>query len=164
MSGCERKQTLASVERFTTEALREIESDVMGASERAASLEREIFEALRQEVVGEVDAVRAIADRVGDLDALASLAHVARREAWVRPEVHAGESLEIRGGRHPVVESILRARGADDFVPNDCDLDPAATQVCTLGIQLYRPTLSRLGRVAVSSKMDLVGIPTSRDP
>ncbi|MED5262939.1 MAG: DNA mismatch repair protein MutS [Myxococcota bacterium] len=153
----ERKQTLASVERFTTEGLREIESDVMGASERAASLEREIFEGLRREVVGEVDAVREVADRIGDLDALASLAHVARREAWVRPEVHAGESLEIRGGRHPVVESILRSRGADDFVPNDCDLDPGSIQVCLLTGPNMSGKSTYLRQVALIALMAQVG-------
>lgn len=128
----ERKQTLANVERFTTEALREVESKVMGASERAAKLEREIFEKLRTAVCLESEAIREIASRVATLDALASLAEVARRNRWIRPEVDQTEGLEIRGGRHPVVESLLGRQGMDGFVPNDTDLDPAGRQILLL--------------------------------
>jgi DNA mismatch repair protein MutS len=128
----ERKQTLASVERFTTEALREVESKVMGANERAAKLEREIFESLRQSVCLESEAIREAAIRVAILDALASLAEVARRNRWVRPEVDLGESLDIKGGRHPVVESVLGRQGSDGFVPNDTKLDPGGRQILLL--------------------------------
>jgi DNA mismatch repair protein MutS len=128
----ERKQTLASVERFTTEALREVESKVMGANERAAKLEREVFEGLREAVCLETEAIREAADRVATLDALGSLAEVARHKRWIRPEVHAGESLEIKAGRHPVVESVLGRQGSDGFVPNDTRLDPSGTQILLL--------------------------------
>jgi len=128
----ERKQTLASVERYTTEALREVESKVMGANERAAKLEREIFESLRQAVCQASDEIREAADRVATLDALASLAEVARRKRWVRPDVDNSECLEIKGGRHPVVESVLGRQGIDGFVPNDTRLDPAEQQILLL--------------------------------
>ena len=128
----ERKQTLASVERFTTEALREVEATVMGASERAAALEREIFESLRQAVVAHAEAIRRAADGVATLDALGSLAEVARREGWVKPEVNDGEALVIRGGRHPVVEAFLRRGNSDGFVPNDTRLDCRGTRILLL--------------------------------
>lgn len=128
----ERKQTLASVERYTTDALREVESKVMGANERAAKFEREIFESLREEVCRASDAVREAANRVATLDALASLAEVARRNRWVRPEVDNSECLEIKGGRHPVVESVLGRQGSDGFVPNDTRLDPSGQQILLL--------------------------------
>ncbi|MCB9722980.1 MAG: DNA mismatch repair protein MutS [Spirochaetaceae bacterium] len=128
----ERKQTLASVERFTTEALRDVESKVMGANERAAKLEREIFESLREAVCRAAPEIREAADRVATLDALASLAEAARRKRWTRPAVDESESLEIRGGRHPVVESVLGRRGSDGFVPNDTRLDPAGQQILLL--------------------------------
>ncbi len=128
----ERKQTLASVERYTTEALREVESKVMGASERAAQLEREIFEAIREAVCKESAAIREAANRVATLDALASLAEVARRNRWVRPEVDNGEGLDIKGGRHPVVETVLGRQGSDGFVPNDTKLDPSGRQILLL--------------------------------
>ncbi len=128
----ERKQTLASVERFTTDALREVESGVMGANERAAALEREIFDSLRRAVVESADAIRRSAEAVANLDALTSLAEVARRGGWVRPEVDAGEALAIRGGRHPVVEALLRRENSDGFVPNDTELDCQATRILLL--------------------------------
>jgi DNA mismatch repair protein MutS len=128
----ERKQTLASVERFSTDALREVESKVMGANERAAALEREIFESLRLAVVDAAACIRSAAEVVADLDALASLAEVARRERWVRPLVDESECIEIRAGRHPVVEGTLRSRSADGFVPNDTQLDCSGTQIMLL--------------------------------
>ncbi len=128
----ERKQTLASVERFTTEALREVEGNVMGANERAAALEREIFDSLREAVVRAADAIRNAAEAVAHLDALMSLAEVARREGWVKPEVDDGEVLSIQGGRHPVVEALLRRGSSDGFVPNDTELDCEATRILLL--------------------------------
>ena len=128
----DRKQTLASVERYTTDALREVESKVMGANERAAKFEREIFESVREAVCREVDAIRDAADRVASLDALASLAEVARRKRWTRPEIDNSEGLEIKGGRHAVVESVLGRQGSDGFVPNDTRLDPSGQQILLL--------------------------------
>jgi len=128
----ERKQTLANAERFTTPELREMERSVAGAHERAAALERALFEALRQQVLGHARAIRAAADAVAELDALQSLAEVARRDGWVRPVVESGERLEIAGGRHPVVEAQLLLRGEGPFVPNDTELDPESAQLLLL--------------------------------
>jgi DNA mismatch repair protein MutS len=66
---------------------------------------------------------------VGTLDALQSLAEVARRDGWVRPGIDESEGLVIRAGRHPVVERLIARSGADDFVPNDCELDPTGTRI-----------------------------------
>jgi DNA mismatch repair protein MutS len=128
----ERKQTLAGAERFTTSELREVESRVLGAHERAAALEREIFAAVRAQLLEHGAPIRAAADAVAELDALASLAEVSRRDGWTRPQVDAGERLEIRGGRHPVVEPLLHARGGEEFVPNGTELDPAECQLLLL--------------------------------
>lgn len=128
----ERKQTLANAERFTTPALREVEQTVRGGTERAAALEREVFEQVRQATLTHADGIRASAEAVASLDALASLAEVARRDGWVRPEVDSGESIEIRAGRHPVVEPLLLARRGDEFVPNDADLDTTTRQLLVL--------------------------------
>ncbi len=124
----ERKQTLANAERFTTRELREMEQSVLGARDRAAALEREIFESARQQTLAAAPAIRAAAEGVAELDALACLAEVAREDGWVRPVVDASERLEIRAGRHPVVEAALRRRGGE-FVPNDTELDPADAQI-----------------------------------
>jgi len=125
----ERKQTLANAERFTTAELREMESKVLGANERAAALERELFESVRQSVLEQAGGIRAAAEAVASIDALQSLAEVARRDGWVRPVVEESDLLEIRAGRHPVVEPLLAARTGEEFVPNDTDLDPASTRI-----------------------------------
>ncbi len=127
----ERKQTLANAERFTTPELREMEQTVLGASERAAALEREIFESVRQAVLELAPDMSAAAEAAAELDALASLAEVARRDGWVRPVVDTSDVLEIRSGRHPVVEPLLARSGAG-FVPNDTELDRDQCQILLL--------------------------------
>jgi DNA mismatch repair protein MutS len=131
-SDYERKQTLANSERFTTPELREVEQKVLGANERAAALERELFESLRLSVLEHAARIRAAAEAVANLDAVATLAEVARRDDWVRPVVDGGEVLEIRAGRHPVVEPLLAAHGGGEFMPNDTELSPSETQVLIL--------------------------------
>ena len=128
----ERKQTLANVERFTTEELSEMQGKVIGANERAAELEREIFESIREQVVAGVAPVRAAAERIAEIDALCALAEVARRKGWVRPEIDEGDRLEIRSGRHPVVEDMLSRSSSDGFVPNDTELDSSDVQILLL--------------------------------
>ena len=127
----ERKQTLANAERFTTPELREVEQSVLGANERAAALERELFESVRRHAVEHAYAIGACAEAVADLDAFASLAEVARLDGWIQPEVDESEVLEIRAGRHPVLEPLMGARG-EEFVPNDCELDPDGTRILVL--------------------------------
>jgi len=128
----ERKQTLANAERFTTPALRELEARLLGAHERAAALERELFESVRTRLQAFAPAIRAAAEAVAELDALAALAEVARRDGWTRPEVGADQRLEIIAGRHPVVEALLRAQGGEDYVANDTNLDPDDAQLLIL--------------------------------
>jgi DNA mismatch repair protein MutS len=130
--GYERKQTLASAERFTTAELRGAEQAVLGARERAAALEREIFEELRQAALAHAPEIRAAAEAVAELDALASLAEVARAGGWVRPRIDAGTGLRIVGGRHPVVEAALAAKGGEEFVPNDAELQVDGAQLLLL--------------------------------
>ncbi len=128
----ERKQTLANAERFTTPELREVEQKVLGAGERTAALEREIFESMRLHALEFARPIGAAAEAVADLDALASLAEVARQGGWVRPLVDESHTLEIRAGRHPVVEPLLAAQGSEEFVPNDAELDPEGTGILIL--------------------------------
>ena len=128
----ERKQTLANAERFTTPELRELEARLLGAHDRAAALERELFEAVRTQLQAFANPIREAAEAVAELDAIASLAEVARRDGWVRPEVGADQRLEIVAGRHPVVEALLRAQGGEDYVANDTSLDPDDAQLLVL--------------------------------
>jgi len=128
----ERKQTLANAERFTTAELRHVEDGVRGGTERAAALERKIFDELREAVSEWAAPIRAAADAVATLDAIAALAEVARRDGWVRPQVEEGTALAIRNGRHPVIEPLLVSGGDAEFVPNDTHLDSEGTQILVL--------------------------------
>ncbi len=128
----ERKQTLANAERFTTPELREMEQRLVGARDRAAALERDLFERVRGALLEHAPGIGVAAEAVARLDATAALAEVARRDGWVRPAVDASLALEIRAGRHPVVEPLLAARGGPEFVPNDAELDPADAQILVL--------------------------------
>ncbi len=115
-----RKQTTANGERFITPELKEQESRVLGADEKAIDLEYRLVVEVRDRVAEASSELLDIARALGELDCISALAEAAVRQGFVRPEVVDGEVLDIRGGRHPVVERI-HERGA--FVPNDCLLD-----------------------------------------
>ncbi|PZN07114.1 MAG: DNA mismatch repair protein MutS, partial [Bacillota bacterium] len=115
----ERRQTLANAERYVTPALKEMEAKVLGAEERLAALEHELFCQLRDEVARRIPAIQTAAEVLAELDALASLAEVAARYDYVRPRLADDRRLRIRAGRHPVLDRTLAGR----FVPNDVNLD-----------------------------------------
>ena len=121
-----RKQTLVNVERFITPELKEYEAKVLSAEERMGELEYELFVQLREEVARWASQVQRAADAVATVDVLASLAQVAKEEGYVRPEVAKDDLLEIRDGRHPVVE---KAMGRGQFVPNDLKVDTKDEQI-----------------------------------
>jgi DNA mismatch repair protein MutS len=118
--GYERRQTLANAERYVTPELKEMESKVLGAEERANALEYGIFLKIREETARHVDQMRLTAGAVALLDTLSSLADLAVARRYVRPHLHEGYELSITGGRHPVVEALS---GTERFVPNDLVFD-----------------------------------------
>ncbi len=124
-----RKQTIAGGERFVTPELKEHEAKVLGAEERLRHLEAELFDLLVARVAAEFRALTSTAAALGRLDAILSLADVAVRGRYVRPEIDRSLGLTITGGRHPVVERVL---GAGRFVPNDTELDPDRSQIVIL--------------------------------
>ena len=126
----QRRQTLTGAERYVTTALKEFEEKVLHATERIEELERELFDALRRRVGGEIARLQAVAGRVARLDVIAALADVATREGYVRPELHDGIELEITGGRHPVVERMMPR---EQFIPNDVTLTPDARMIILTG-------------------------------
>ena len=117
-----RKQTTAGGERFITPELKEMEGKILGSEERSKALEIEIFQRLRAAVLEQVLPLQETASAAGALDALGSLAETARLFGYSRPVVDDSTLLEIRDGRHPVMDQ--RAAG-EAFVPNDTDLDAA---------------------------------------
>ena len=111
-----RKQTLVNGERYITQELKDLEHSVLTASERVVALEYELFTRLREEVSAAAQRIQASAAAVAEIDALVSLAAVAVRNNYCRPEVDESGIIEIREGRHPVVEQVLKD---SLFVPND---------------------------------------------
>ncbi len=111
----ERRQTLTNSERFTTPQLKEWESKVLGAEEKIKELELSIFKQVRSEIVDHTRQVQSTARALATLDALCSLAEVGAHRNYTRPELHDGDSLEIKNGRHAVVE----AYSEEGFTPND---------------------------------------------
>lgn len=115
-----RKQTLTTGERYTTERLEELSSDILGADEKLRSLEYDIFCGILRQVSGEAVRIQRTAAAVAYLDVLCSFSYVAMRNKYVRPKINESGRLDITGGRHPVVELMLRD-GA--FVANDTRLN-----------------------------------------
>ncbi len=125
-----RKQTLVHAERYITPELKEKEALVMHAQGQIAAREQALFQGLCQRIQDEAASLLATGRAVAEADALASLAAVAAEEGYARPQLSDGGGIDIRGGRHPVVE---RGRGLGTFVPNDCLLgEPAGPQVLLL--------------------------------
>lgn len=121
-----RKQTIANGERFYTEELKRVEHQILGAEEKANALEYELFLDIRQRVLNHSELIQQTARALAALDALASLAEVARLYNYCRPGVNEGNAIEILDGRHPVLEQTLVA---ERFVPNDVRLDSDQNQI-----------------------------------
>ena len=115
-----RRQTLVGAERFVTQELKDMESRVIGAKERDAALEYEIFCKLREFLLESIQRIRTTASALAELDVYCSLAAVAREYGYTRPEVDESDVIVLKDSRHPVVERM----SADSyFVPNDVSLD-----------------------------------------
>ncbi len=115
-----RKQTLTNAERYITPELKELEDSILGARDRLIEREYELFCALRDDVGQQIDRILKAARAIASLDAFASLAEVAVVEHYVRPQILSDGRLNIREGRHPVVEKMMPPQS---FVPNDTYLD-----------------------------------------
>ncbi len=115
-----RKQTLANGERYITQELKDMEATILGAADKVCSLEYELFQEVRSAVAAEGERIQRVANRLAELDVYLSLADVAAKNNYVRPEVDNSDVIEIRDGRHPVVEQFVKD---SYFVPNDVLLD-----------------------------------------
>ncbi len=115
-----RKQTLANNERYITEELKTMEDTILGAEERLVSLEYECFVKVREAALMQAERMKQTASMVAVLDTLCSLAEVAERENYCKPEMTEELIIDVKNGRHPVVEKMP---GCDSFVPNDGYLD-----------------------------------------
>lgn len=123
-----RKQTIANGERFVTPELKTMEGKILGAEERSVKLEYELFQRLRESVLTYLAALQKTASALAQLDVLSSFAEVARLFQYCRPTVKNEGVLNIRDGRHPVLEQNL---GGERFVPNDIVFD-ASVQIALI--------------------------------
>jgi DNA mismatch repair protein MutS len=124
----ERKQTLVNAERFTSPELKDYERKILAADERILEIERQLFVDIRSSVAAQAARLRRTAAAVAQLDLLTSLAKLAADRGYVRPEFNSTGELLIIGGRHPVIEELLRQKG-ERFVPNDLFFEPGRQQL-----------------------------------
>jgi len=122
-----RKQTLVNAERYITQELKEYEERILGAEDKIVSLEYELFEQLRKRVLEYTRDLQTNAAMQAQLDCLVGLAQVAVENEYVRPEVDDGPVIDIREGRHPVIEKLLRP--GEPFIRNDTLLDNHTQQL-----------------------------------
>ena len=121
-----RKQTLANCERYITQELKDMEATILGASDKVCSLEYDLFGEIRGKVAENSERIRRVAELIARIDVYTSLATVAARNKYVRPEVDDSNVIEIKDGRHAVVEQFVKN---EYFVPNDTTLDVAKNRL-----------------------------------
>ena len=115
-----RKQTLVNSERYIVPDLKEYEEKVITAKSKIEALEYELFKQLTSEIKEHIDSLYKLANRIANLDIVSNFAHIATKNSYVKPEMDEGEILEIKGGRHPIVENLIPS---GTYVKNDIILD-----------------------------------------
>ncbi len=121
-----RKQTLVNAERFTTDELNTLSGKILGAEDKLYALEYDCYVELREKLAAALVRVKKMAGYIAELDALCSLAYVADKNNYVRPSLNTDGVIDIKGGRHPVVEKML---ANDSFVENDTYLNNAESRI-----------------------------------
>ena len=121
-----RKQTLANAERYITEELKEFETKILGAQEKIVQIEYNLFVEVRDHIKEQLASIQQTAHAIARVDVLASLAEAAVNYGYVRPRLVPGGEIDIKDGRHPLVERILTR---DLFVPNDAHLDHKTCEI-----------------------------------
>lgn len=124
-----RKQTLANCERFITEELKNTENDILSAKEKALVLEADIFTEIRDFIASKLDVVQNTANAIATVDVLCSFANVSLKNLYRKPEISIDGVIEIKDGRHPVVELMLKD---EVFVPNNTYLDTKANRMAII--------------------------------
>ena len=124
-----RKQTLANAERYITPELKELEDTILGAEAKLTALEYALFCELREAIDGQVLRIQKTAKAIAGIDVFTSLAFVAERNNYVRPKMNEKGLIDIKGGRHPVVEKMIEN---DMFIPNDTYLDNGSRRISVI--------------------------------
>ncbi|MBP5651940.1 MAG: DNA mismatch repair protein MutS, partial [Lachnospiraceae bacterium] len=124
-----RRQTLTGAERYTTPELKELEDKIVNAESRLFALEYDLFTQIREQIAANIGRIQQTAKAIALLDSYASIAYVAERNNFVRPSINADGIINIKNGRHPVVEQFI---GADSFVANDTYLDNKNSRIAII--------------------------------
>ena len=124
-----RKQTLTNAERYTTPELKELEDKILNAEDRLFTLEYDLFAAVREQIASQVERIQRTAKAIARLDMFASLSYVAMTNRFVRPSINKKGIINIKNGRHPVVEKI---QNNDLFVANDTYLDNQSQRIAII--------------------------------
>lgn len=125
-----RKQTLVNAERYITQELKDYEQQILSAEDKIYALESAIYGALVSKIQESIRSIQANSAIVAKLDVLTGFAELALENRYCRPEVNSGLSLEIKAGRHPVIETLMRP--GEEYVPNDVMLDNKNQQIIIL--------------------------------
>ena len=149
-----RKQTLANAERYITQELKDMEATILGASDKVCSLEYELFCEVRAYVADNSHRIQKAAAILARLDAYYSLASVAAKNNYVRPEVDTSDVICIKDGRHPVVEQFVRDTY---FVPNDADLDTSSKRLMLITGPNMAGKSTYMRQVAIITLMAQIG-------
>src|SRR5690554_3215292 len=145
-----RNQTLVNAERYITEELKEYEEKILGAEDKIDLIERKIFAELVLAVADYINPIQFNAFLIGQLDCLSSFAKVSKANNYNRPELDEGYAIDIKDGRHPVIENQLEVR--EDYVPNDVYLDNETQQI----IMITGPNMS--GKSAILRQTALISL------
>ncbi len=149
-----RKQTLVNAERYVTEELKEIEFKLSNAHERVMLLEEEIYKNVLAVLEENMARIRETSERIGILDSIASLAYVSYKNRYVRPKINNNGIIDIKGGRHPVVEELL---GREKFISNDTYLDMTDNRMSIITGPNMAGKSTYIRQVAVISLMNQIG-------
>ncbi len=148
-----RKQTTTNAERFITPSLKDVEDKILGADEKAAALEYDIFCDIRNKVADESRRIVKVARAVAEIDVLAGLAETASVKGYKRPKVNEEDEIIIKNGRHPVVEEFISER----FVPNDTTLNCSTDQLLVITGPNMAGKSTYLRQVALISLLAQIG-------
>lgn len=121
-----RKQTLTNAERYTTPKLKELEDTILNAEDKLFSLEYDIFSEIRDTIASEIERIQVTAKAIAKLDVFTSLAYVAEHNHYIRPNINEKGIVDIKNGRHPVVEKMINS---DMFISNDTYLDNGVNRI-----------------------------------
>ena len=149
-----RKQTLTNAERFTTDELKQLEDIIMGAEEKLVSLEYDLFCEVRDKIGAEVIRIQKTAKSIAGIDVFCSLSVVATRRNYVKPSINDKGVIQIKNGRHPVVEQMMRD---DMFVANDTFLDNGKNRLSVITVPNMAGKSTYMRQVALIVLMAQLG-------